>query len=110
MQNSHYNIMLVLYNIKFYFLFFYYFIVVQLPLSHLFPQCSPLPAPQLPQSIPPIVRAREPSNPVPLLAPSFSFPVTSLPPPLWSLSVCSLFPSLWFYFAHLFVLLIRFHL
>ena len=29
---------------------------------------------------------------------------------LWSLSVCSLFPRLWFYFAHLFVLLIRFHL
>ena len=32
------------------------------------------------------------------------------PSPLWSLSVCSLFPCLWFYFACLFVLLIRFHL
>ena len=31
-------------------------------------------------------------------------------PPLQLLSVCSLFPCLWFYFAHLFVLLIRFHL
>ena len=29
---------------------------------------------------------------------------------LWSLSVCFLFPRLWFYFAHLFVLLIRVHL
>ena len=36
--------------------------------------------------------------------------VTLLPHPLWSLSVCSKFPSLWFYFARLFVLLIRFHL
>ena len=36
--------------------------------------------------------------------------VTLLLLPLWSLSVCSLFPCLWFYFAHLFVLLIRFHL
>ena len=38
----------------------------------------------------------------------------SIFPPLtsshWSLPVCSLFPCLWFYFAHLFVLLIRFHL
>ena len=37
-------------------------------------------------------------------------PVIPLLPPLWSLSVCSLFPSLWFYFAHLFVLFIKFHL
>ena len=36
--------------------------------------------------------------------------VMSLPPPLWSLSICSSFPCLWFYFARLFVLLIRFHL
>ena len=35
--------------------------------------------------------------------------ITHLPPPLWSLSVCSSFECLWFYFAHLFVLLIRFH-
>ena len=31
-------------------------------------------------------------------------------PPLWSLCDCSLFQCLWFYFACLFVLLIRFHL
>ena len=36
--------------------------------------------------------------------------IPPLAPPLWSLSVCSLFVCLWFYFAHLFVLLIRFHL
>ena len=37
--------------------------------------------------------------------PFFSHPLS---PPLWSLSVCSLFPCLLFYFAHLFVLFIRF--
>ena len=37
-------------------------------------------------------------------------PLIPLPCPIWSLSVCSLFPYLWFYFACLFVLLIRFHL
>ena len=45
-----------------------------------------------------------PENPSPF---SLHYP---LPPPLWSLSVCSLFPCPWFYFACLFVLLIRFHL
>ena len=45
---------------------------------------------------------------VPRLDPSPSFPC-HFPPP-WFLSVCSLFPCLWFYFAHLFVLFIRFHL
>ena len=37
-------------------------------------------------------------------------PIIPLPPPLWSLLVWSLFSSLWFYFAHLFVLFICFHL
>ena len=40
----------------------------------------------------------------------FLFPIILFPHPLWLLSVCSLFPCLWFYFSHLFVLLIRFHL
>ena len=40
------------------------------------------------------------------LLPSFSY----YPPPLWLLSICSLFPCFWLYFAHSFVLLIRFHL
>ena len=44
-----------------------------------------------------------------LTALSLFTPVFTLSPPLWLLSVCSLFPSLWFYFACLFVLLIRFH-
>ena len=38
---------------------------------------------------------------------SLHSPVFPLLPPLWSLSVCSLFLCLWFYFACLFVLLIR---
>ena len=38
-------------------------------------------------------------------------PIITLPlPTLWLLSACSLFQCLWFYFACLFVLLIRFHL
>ena len=36
------------------------------------------------------------------------FPWNSLPSPFWSLSACSQFQCLWFYFACLFVLLIRF--
>ena len=36
-------------------------------------------------------------------------PIISVFPLLWSLSVCSVFPCLWFIFAHLFLLLIRFH-
>ena len=40
------------------------------------------------------------------LSPSFP----QYPPTPCLLSFCSLFPCLWFYFAHLFVLLIRFHL
>ena len=44
-----------------------------------------------------------------LLLPLLS-PIISLPHTFLLLSDCSLFPSLWFYFAHLFDLLIRFHL
>ena len=43
-----------------------------------------------------------------MILPSFS-PIIPLASPLWPLSVCSLFPCLW-YFACLFVLLIRFQL
>ena len=75
------------------------------PFSPLF---IPTPSPQLPQSISPIVHAHESSICVPLLVPSPSVP--RYPPPLWSPSVYSLCPSLWFYFAHLFDLLLRFHL
>ena len=38
------------------------------------------------------------------------FPHYLLPPPLWLLSDYSLFQCIWFYFARLFVLLIRFQL
>ena len=93
-------------------IFFKKFIVVQLQLSCLFPYCSPLPLPTpSPSTVNclPNVGAHESSIHITLLSPSPSFPVILLALPLWSLSVCSLFPSLWFYFAHVFVLLIRFH-
>ena len=58
----------------------------------------------------PIVCAKSPlfvslCLPLPLLS-----AVSPLPPPLWSLSVRFLLPSFWFYFVHLFVSLIWFHL
>ena len=87
------------------------FIVFQF-VVHLSPHCSPLPhaSPIGTVSLPPIVHTHESSIHVPLLDSPLLSPVIPFPPPLWSLSVCSLFPSLCFYFAHLFVLLIRFHL
>ena len=87
-----------------------FFIVVQLQLSHLSPHCFPLTRfLPFPQSIlpPHIVCAHGSSIGVLWLAPTPSLPCHL--PPLCSLSVCSLFPSLWFYFALLFILLIRFH-
>ena len=107
-------------NLKIFFchsflIFLSFFIVVQLQLLHLFPCCSPLTHHPLhlwlPQSIPtPLSVPMRPlfmfcDLPLPLLS-----PVISLVPPLWSLSVCSLSLCLWFYFAHLFVWLIRVHL
>ena len=94
-------------QVQFYFLLFFEFlkyccsIRVVPPFPPLLTQLYP---PSLPQSITPL--------PVPMN--SFAslflpFPPLSSSPHLQSLSVCSLFPSLWFYFAHLFVLLIRFH-
>ena len=80
-----------------------FFIVVHLHLSCLSP-------PPFPQSIPPF------SMPMSLLFMFFDLPlpllspIISFLPPLWSLAVCSSFQCLWFYFACLFVLLIRFHL
>ena len=76
-----------------------------------FPIALPSPIPTHSHSIfPHIVHAHEYSIHTPWLAPSPSSPIISLPHPLWSLSVCSLYPCLWFYFPHLFVLFIRFHL
>ena len=77
----------------------------------IFTQCSHLPYPPHPLVSPyPVVHYHQSFLHVPSLNPFPSFPHYLLLPPLWSLSVCSLFPCLWFYFAHLFVLLIRFHL
>ena len=60
------------------------------------------------------------SPPLPLpMSPVFMFfglprpffsPISPFSPILWSLSICFIFPSLCYYFAHWFVLLIRFHL
>ena len=91
---------------------FKFFIVVQLQFSHLFPRCSLLPY----SPTTPTVNA-PPHCPCPwvLYLCSFACPFPFFPcyppaTPLWSLWVCFLFPNLWFYFAHLFVLLITFHL
>ena len=79
-----------------------------------FPVALPYPVPHSPHSHGPPPLLCVPMSPLfmflDLTLPLLS-PVIPLPSPLWSLSVCSLlFPCLWFYFAHLFVLLIRFHL
>ena len=90
---------------------FYFFIVVQSQLSPFSPIPTHTTYPHLPHSI----------SPPPLslsMGPLYMFldntssisPIMPLLPPLWSLSVCSLFQGPWFYFACLFLLLIRFHL
>ena len=69
-----------------------FFIAVQLQLSCLSLHCSPSHS-HSQSSL--IVRAHESSIRVSLFAPSPSFPIILLPPPL-----CSLFPSLCFCFSH----------
>ena len=90
-----------------------YFIVDQLQLSPFPPNYPPLsyPTPHTHSILPSLLSLfiGPLSMFLDLTLPLLS-PITSLAPPLWSLSVCSLFPCLWFYFAGLFVLLIRFHL
>ena len=83
----------------------YLFFLSLLLLSYI---AHPFPIPSTPtsQSLPPIVHTHESSICVSLLAPLPSFP-HYLPPLFPLVTVCSLFPSLWFYFAHLFVFLIR---
>ena len=89
------------------------FNVVQLKLSPIF--FTLLTAPLhpahhlLPQSVPTLLSMSmvlyicSLTRPFPFFSPLY-------PPPFCSLSVCSLFPCLQFYFAHLFVLFIWFHL
>ena len=94
----------------FFFWFFYCCSIKVVPISHY----SPLPYPPHTSHIQPSPFLLSVSmGPLymffDLTLPLFS-PVTPLPSPLLLLSVCSLFPCLWFYFAHLLVLLIRFHL
>ena len=118
-QFSNHDVMSMLYQVHLsYFvsvvIFKNFFIVVQLQLSLVFPHYSPLPYP------PPKSYIQSSPDPLSLsLGPLYIFlaltlpllsPTKALRAPFWSLSVCSLFPCLWFYFAHLFVLLIRFHL
>ena len=95
-----------------YILKYHVVVVVQLQLSPFSPHYCLPPYPPPPPTV----------NPAPLslsMGPLHMFldltlpllsPIIPLLLPLWSLSVCSLFLCLWFYFAHLFVLLIRFHL
>lgn len=44
------------------------------------------------------------------LAHLFPYPLALLPPTPWDISVCSMPPCLWIYFAHQFIMFIRFHL
>ena len=88
-----------------------YFIVVLLQLSQSSPLCPSPPSPPHSHSPSPhscpclwVIHTCSLTSPFPFFLP------LSTSSPLWSLSVCPLFPCLWFYFAHLFVLLIRFHL
>ena len=70
-----------------------------------------LPTQSLPLSIlPPLSLSMDPLYMFLDLTLPFLSLLIPLSPPLWPLSVCSLFPCLWFYFARLFVLLVRFHL
>ena len=95
----------------FYWVFFpfFNFIVVQVQLSAF----SPIPSlpllPPPPSILTPLALSMGPSYMfLDNLSPSFlCYPP---PPPLWFPSVCSVFQCLWFYFACLFVLLIKFHL
>ena len=94
-----------------YIIYFFLIFIVQLELFPFFPHCSLLPCP-------PPSHTQSPSLSL-SMGPLYMFldltlplvsPIISLPHPLWLLSDCSLFPCLWFCFAHLFLLLIRFHL
>ena len=93
--------------------FLFSFLIVQLQLSLFFSYFSPL------SYLPPPAIFNPPHQLSLSMCPSYMFldltlpllsPITPLHPPLWLLSVCSLFQWLWFYFALLFVFLIRFHL
>ena len=91
-----------------------YFIVVQLQLSPFHPHYSPLPyllpAPTLNSLASPRCHCPWVLYTCSLVTLPLLCPVIPLSVPLWLLSICSLFPCLWLYFAHLFVLMIRFHL
>ena len=80
--------------------------VVSIPLLH-----SPCPThPLLPTLILPLWLCPCVLYTCSLTTLSLFSPIIPLSPSLWLLTLCSLFPCPWFCFAHLFVLLIRFHL
>ena len=90
---------------------FIFFIVVQLQLSPFPPHYSPLPYPLPPPTFNPLPAVHVHGSFIHFL--DLNLPLVLMLPPstlLRSLSICCLFPCLWFYFARLFVLLIRLHL
>ena len=95
------------------FFFFYIFLLFNYSCPHFSPITLPWPTHPPPPTFSPyphIVFVHESFLHAPWLDPSPSFlHYTPLPSPLVTVSF-SLFPCLWFYFGHLFVLSIRFHL
>ena len=101
-------------NTTYAFILFYYFILLFLLLFkyiclHFPPHLSSTPTSH-PQSYPLLALSMGPLYMFLCLTLSLLSLIIPFPSPPWSLSVCSSFLSLWFYFAHLFVLLIRSHL
>ena len=90
---------------------FVFIIVVQVQLSPFSPHHFPPPThPHFPPSNLPTLALSMCPLYISLMDLALFYPIIPHTSPLWFLSVFPLFPCLWFYFAHLFVLLIRFHL
>ena len=102
-------------NILYFYLFalfiYLFFIVVQIQLSPFSPHHDAPPHPFSPPTIELTLFGFLHMSfiHVPWWPPTLS-PIIPISPSFWLLSDCSLFQCLWFYFACLFVLLIRFHL
>ena len=87
-----------------------FFIVILLQFSQFPPPHLPLPrSPPAPRVNPhTFVHVHVSFVHVLCLVPSPSLHHYAPPYPLWPLSICSMFPFLWFYFAHQFIVFIRF--
>ena len=102
------NYISIISKIKIIYLFLI-FIIIQLQLSAFYPHPSTPPQPN-PSPFPTAALVLDFGHVSFIIVPYNPSTHCHLPTPLWLLSVCSLIQCLWFYFAHLFVLLIRFHL